>query len=96
MAFDRVFQGDIGTKIKLDSDSTLTGATTLQIKYKKPSGTTGAWTATIEGTEYAYYLTEEDDLDESGVWELQLYAVLSAWQGHGAITKMVVYDRLTD
>ena len=83
--------GDIDTKILLDCVENITTATTREIKYIKPSGDSGSWTAVAEGTTSMYYLTQAGDLDESGNWCLQTYVILSGgWTGHGEMVKYVV------
>lgn len=96
MALNKVYKNDIGTKIRLNAGSVISAATLIQIKYKKPNGDIGTWTAVLEGTDYGYYITTTNDLDQTGKWEVQLYVVLPSWQGHGEIATLQVYKRLTD
>jgi len=99
MAISKVYIGDIGTKIRLDAGESIADATLLRIYYKKPSGATGYWTATLEGTRYATYttlLSSDDDLDESGNWEVQLYVESPDWTGYGEVSSFHTYKRLTD
>lgn len=90
----RVFVGDINTKIKLDVGTDISSALKIEIHYKKPNGDIGKWSAVLEGTDYIYYLTKSDDLDENGVWEVQAYIEFSTWKGHGEITSFSVYEAL--
>lgn len=90
----RVFKDDIGTKIRLNADVDISDATKLEIHYKKPSGTTGIWTALPEDTYYGYYITTSGDLDENGVWDLQLYVEVGPWKGHGEVDTFTVYEFL--
>ena len=57
----------------------VTGATTTQIKYKKPSGTTGNWTASVRdpGKGELYYDLTGTELDETGTWTLWAYVTFS-------------------
>jgi hypothetical protein len=89
---NKIFVGDVGTDIILDAGEDITAQTTLLIKYKKPSGLTGSWSATVYQTTKGKYTTVSGDLDESGTWKLQLYVVLPAWSGHGEVAKLPVYD----
>ncbi len=55
----------------------ITGAGTTQIKYRKPSGATGAWTATVDDAEsgrISYTLTAASN-DENGTWVIWGYIV---------------------
>ena len=77
------YQGDIGTLIRCDAGTALSGASSIVIKYEKPDGVTGSWTASANG-DYAEYTTQSDDLDVVGTWSAQIYvAGLSGWTGHG-------------
>lgn len=71
---------------------TLTGATVLLIKYRKPDGETGAWTAAIVGGQpmYMHYVTQYGDLDQNGIWQLQAYAVVGGNAGNGKIVDVKV------
>ena len=55
----------------------ITGAGTNQIKYRKPSGTTGAWTATVVDAEAGWlrYILPAANNDESGTWTVWGYVV---------------------
>lgn len=90
----KVYVGDISTKIRLDAGVDITEATVLEIHYTKPDGTKGVWTALPEDSNYGYYLTVDGDLDENGVWEVQLYVELGGWKGHGEITSFSVFETL--
>lgn len=61
---------DYGIEIRLDTEIDLSNFDTAKILYEKPSGTTGEWTASVDGTE-VIYITKENDIDEVGLWTLQ-------------------------
>lgn len=90
----KIYKNDVGTKIRLDAGSDISSATELKIKYLKPDGTKAEWPATPEGTQFAYYITQEADLNVVGKYKVQLYVVLSAWKGHGEITDFSVFEPL--
>lgn len=92
-----VHVGDIGTRIKLNAGEDISAATCAKIIAQKPSGEVVVWTATIVAN-YAYYNTVDGDLDESGVWTLQLYANLPGkpWSGYGSTAKMTVNSILQE
>jgi len=96
MSITRAHKGDIGRKIRLDAGESIVSASTIQIKYKKPSGATGTWTAEVEELTYAAYTTLAGDLDEDGPWEIQLYVEMGGAQIHGAIANFHVYRLTTD
>ncbi len=69
-----IHKGQVGAIVRLTSSTDISGATGLAIRYRKPSGATGSWTATLSGTTALQYTTEAGDLDESGIWRFQGYA----------------------
>ena len=93
---DKVYVGAVGLDIICDAETSLTGASAVSIKYKKPSGTTGTWTGAIvssqSGPTYGVgYTTSIGDLDEAGVWKLTPYIEgLSGFTGHGKVEELVV------
>lgn len=69
----KIYEGQVGVKLELETSSDLSGATTAEIKYKKPGGATGAWTATVDGTKIYYITLLADDLDKRGVLQVQAH-----------------------
>ena len=65
-------------RITLKVDFTLTDAVSAVIKYQKPSGVEGQWTATIaepRTLQKIYYdLTAANEIDEVGQWKFWAYA----------------------
>jgi hypothetical protein len=90
------FVGDV-IDIIVQTGITLTGATDLLIKYRKPDGTTGAWVSTIVGgaVTYMHYETIKGDLDQNGVWQLQAYAEFGATVGNGKIVNVRVHNPIS-
>lgn len=84
---------DIGIALNLETGIDVTTATVTKILYRKPSGTTGAWTASTSSTTVSYQ-TSTNDLDESGVWELQAYIEIGALKVRGSIAKLRVVEAL--
>lgn len=74
--------GDVGTaiRISLAGSMDLSTAVAQTIRYRKPSGDTGEWTATVVG-DTVEYITVAGDIDEAGVWYIQAYVDLTTWQG---------------
>jgi hypothetical protein len=90
--YNKVYVNDTGTKIRLNAASDISTQTVLKIDWKKPDNTEGSWDATLEGTTYACYITEDGDLDQAGIWKLQIYVEMPAWKGHGETVSMKVYE----
>ena len=90
-----VFIGAISKKIVLNVGVNISTATTRQIKYEKPDGTTGYWTAAEESTTSISHTTvAATDLNEDGNWKLQSYIVTPAWTEHGNVVRMRVRKSL--
>jgi len=85
---------DIGTAIDCNMRIDLTTSTVRQIKYRKPSGTTGVWTAALQGAQSLRYLTLLGDVDEAGPWQFQPYAEKPGWKGHGRMQTVIVEDHI--
>ena len=62
--------------LKLDTGTSLTGASTVQIKYRKPDGSTGTWTASGAGTEVQRDI-ESSENDQAGTWYFHSYVTFS-------------------
>lgn len=76
---------DVGVQITLNTGIDLTTASNTVIKYIKPSGAVGEWTATTDGNNIQY-TTIEGDIDEEGNWIFQGYTEHEGWKGHTEIT----------
>lgn len=76
----KIYKGDIGIIVTVATGITLTGATTTQIKVKKPSGVLATWAASIDGAnaQQLNYTTVAGDLNEAGRYFFQAYVVLGA------------------
>ena len=70
---NKIYKGDIGTEILLDTGTNILAASTHDIKYEKPDNTVGTWTATIKDTTKVSYIIQSDDLDQIGEYEVQDY-----------------------
>ena len=69
----KIYEGQVGVRIELETSSDLSGATTTEIMYKKPSGEKGAWPAIVDGTKIYYVTTDAGDLDKRGVLQVQAH-----------------------
>lgn len=69
----KIYEGQIGVRIELETSSDLSGATLTEIKYKKSGGGKGSWAALVDGTKIYYVTTSADDLDKRGVLQVQAH-----------------------
>lgn len=93
----KIFKGDVGTVIIVDTLNDLSEASVIKLKVKKPGATTVVeWTPVevVETTKLQYVIVA-DDLDKVGVYSLQAYVELPAWSGHGEVATFQVYDLWT-
>lgn len=65
----KVYINQTNLTISLDTGETLTNVTTALIKYKKPDGTSGQWTATASGQSVSYAVSA-GNLNVSGRWTI--------------------------
>ena len=90
-----IFVGAIGQKIVLNVEVGISAATTRRIKYQKPDGTNGYWTAAEESTtSISFTTTVITDLNDDGNWKLHAYVITPVWTNHGDITRMLVKETL--
>lgn len=92
-----IFKNQNALRFEAQVNVDLTGATVTQINYKKPSGTTGSFTTTIEdasnGIMY-YDVIDTDELDEAGTWIMQAFVAFEDGRSaYGLSVKVVVYDK---
>jgi len=83
-------------RLTVDANIDISGYATLQIRYKKPDGTTGCWDATLCPTddECMYYDPAIGDLDQEGEWLIQGVALDAGVRLTGRWCSFEVYDPL--
>ena len=91
----KYYVGDIGTEIMVDCGYTITEATNLKLKVKKPDGTEVEWTAAIDGTDHLKYTTIADDFSVAGTYFLQASLTLGGWSGLGETAQFEIHDPYT-
>jgi hypothetical protein len=94
--FEKVYKGDVGTAIVLDTKSDLTGVVSKSISVRKPDGSTVSWEASVVELNGVLsglrHVTVSGDLDQDGVYKLQAVVELSYWQGRGETTELKVWE----
>lgn len=77
--------------IKLETNTDISAASTKEILYKKPDGTTGKFTAQSEiGTDGVtesrlFYQVTDGDIDQDGIWSFQPYVIIGSLKGYGDV-----------
>jgi hypothetical protein len=93
MTTDKIYVGDIGTEIVLDLGINVSGASTLNMKVKKPSGVVVTWTAVVDGGTLIKHVCEAGDLDRAGIYLIQAFVAIGGFSGHSVTVEVPVYDR---
>jgi hypothetical protein len=75
----KIYKGQSSLRIRLTTGVDITSASELLIKYRKPGGTLGDWTATSEDdvAGIIFYDLVIDDLDETGNWIFWAHVIFS-------------------
>lgn len=89
----KLYQGDIGTVIDVDTSTDLSTAIILELRIKKPSGTEVVWAGALHDTTKIRYTIDAADFDEVGTYQVQAYVALPSWSGWGDTTSFAVYDQ---
>lgn len=107
MSNKKVQKNGIGTKIIVETETDITGYTSLKIQYKKPDtydedgvviavGESGEWDALPEGIQtkgdIAYVTDSAGDLDVAGAMCIQSDIIIPDWAGRGKSTQLIVMD----
>ena len=79
----KVYVGDIGTIILLDTGVDISAGSVFEIKVKKPDNTTATWTATLYGQSQVKYIAQSGDLNVAGTYLLQAKVTMPGWTGLG-------------
>lgn len=87
----KIYVGQVGVLVSLDTGDTLTGATTTEIKYRTPTNIVGTWNAGVSGTSLTFTTTQATDLSFAGTYKLQAHAAGSGWDLLGETVDLEVY-----
>ncbi len=91
----RIYKFDIGTRLRTTLDVDLTGNSTIEYKIEKPGGTILTKTCFPEDlvNGIVYYDTVLNDLDELGIYHIQVQVVfVSGSQFESETMYFTVYD----
>ena len=84
-----IFKNQNLLTLTLQTGIDVSGASSALVLYKKPSGSTGTWTATVSGNDVVYDV-QAGDLDEVGTWQIQPKVIVGGEDGYGDIKQMIV------
>lgn len=88
----QVFEPDVGTQIKLDTETNLAGGTNQKIIARSPSGVVSDLASTIVETSKIQHVKTAVTLAEAGQWDLQAYIQLGSEIYHGKPVILTVYE----
>lgn len=91
----KVYVGDVGTVILLDTGVDISTATKAAIKVKMPNGATAEWVGTVAETTKVSYTIQAGNLSIKGKHLLQAYVEMPGWIGRGETVNLEVYDPFT-
>jgi len=90
---NKIYVGDIGLEIIIDMQEDINDATTYEMLVLK-DGEQVTWDAAIYEDRYLRYVTEEDDLDSSGVYHIQGNFVFpTGWTGLSETVNFTVHPK---
>jgi hypothetical protein len=87
----KVYVGDTGTAIVLDTLQDLTGASLAAIEVRKPSGALLTWTGSVFETTKVRFITLADTLDIPGEWAMQAKVTMPSGSWLGEVALLRVY-----
>jgi len=73
----KIYVNQSNLTLSLITNNTLTDVSSALIKYKRPDGTFGQWTGTVNGTLVEYAL-QNGDLYTSGTWVVWVYITFTS------------------
>lgn len=87
----KMYVGNVGGVIILDTKTDITGATGIVMKVKKPDNTEVEWSSAVYNSNYVKYTIVADDLNMQGDYQVQAYFTLSGWTGRGETATFEVH-----
>jgi hypothetical protein len=88
---NKVYVGDIGTTLILDTNEGIADATVTDIKVKKGDGTIATWSGSLSGTELITYTIVDGDFSCPGIYKVQTHVTKPGWSGLGETAEFQVY-----
>lgn len=89
---DKIYKGDIGTALNINTGADISAATEHNLKVKKPDGTETTWSTSIYQTYYLRHISDSGTFDQAGVYHLQAYVVIAGQSWRGETVEIEVFD----
>jgi hypothetical protein len=87
----KVYVGDTGTELQLDTGVSLASATAQSIEARRPDGTTVSWAGTVVESTKVRYISLADTFNQAGDWKLQAKVTLPTGTWTGEAVALRVY-----
>jgi hypothetical protein len=87
----KVYLGDTGTLLVLDTLQSLAGATAVSIEARRPNGTTVSWAGTVVESTKVQHTSLAGTFDLAGDWKLQARVTLPTGTWAGEAVALRVY-----
>ena len=87
----KVYVGDTGTAIVLDTLQDISTASLAAIEVRKPNGVLLTWTGAVYETTKVRFITLSDTLDLPGEWAMQAKVTMPSGSWLGEVALMRVY-----
>jgi len=91
----KVYVGDIGTELLLDTGQALATATALTIEVLKPDSTTASWTGAVSATTKIRFVSAAGTFNIAGEYRLQAKAVMPSGTWLGQTVSLTIYTPFT-
>lgn len=89
----KIYVGDVGTVLKLDTKVDISDCSVFKIRYQKPDGTSDYWTAVRVGQKVRV-ISDANTWDQSGNWLYQSYVEEGSNKWHGEVISHRIYEVL--
>ena len=88
----KVYVGDTGTAIVLDTLQDISTASLAAIEVRKPNGVLLTWTGAVYETTKVRFITLSDTLDLPGEWAMQARVTMPSGSWLGEVALLRVYS----
>ena len=91
----KIYKGDYGVVIRVDTKINLTGVTSQLLRVSKPDGREVVWSCAVESpatSGFVTYTTVSGDLDVSGTYKLYAEVLFASAKYLGEVATFRVYN----
>ena len=91
----KIYKGDYGVVVRVDTKIDLTSSTGHTLKVRKPNGIEASWACAVESPATGgilTYTTVSDDLNVAGIYKLYAEVLFTGGKFLGEVATFRVYD----